>query len=61
MAKNKEKLPAKSREQYIAENSEGNYNDDLITFSLLDASTVKRRQREGDVTSPYMKSEKYPS
>ena len=43
---------AKSREQYIAENSEGNFDEDLYTFSLVDAATVARLQREGDVQLP---------
>lgn len=43
---------AKSRAQYIWENSEGDYNTDLITFSLIDESTVAIRQREGDIALP---------
>ena len=46
---------AKSREQYIAENSEGNFEEDLYTFSLVDAATVARLQREGDVKLPAKK------
>ena len=50
---------AKSREQYIAENSESNYDDDLISFSLIDEDTIKRREREGDVSTPFMRTKKY--
>ena len=46
---------AKSREQYIWENSESNYDEDLISFSLIDEATIKRRQREGDIKLPSRK------
>ena len=46
---------AKSREQYIAENSEYNYTEDLATFSLLDESTVKKLQKDGDIKLPRKK------
>ena len=46
---------AKSREQYIAENSEYNYTEDLVTFSLLDESTVKKLQKDGDIKLPRKK------
>ena len=50
---------AKSREQYIAENSESNYDDDLISFSLIDEDTIKRREREGDISTSFMHTQKY--
>ena len=46
---------AKSREQYIWENSESDYNADVISFSLVDEATVARRKREGDITLPAKK------
>lgn len=50
---------AKSREQYIAENSEYNYDQDLVSFSLIDEDVIKRREREGDVSTPFMRTKKY--
>ena len=50
---------AKSREQYIAENSESNYDQDLVSFSLIDEDVIKRREREGDVSTPFMRTKKY--
>lgn len=50
---------AKSREQYIWENSEQNYDQDLISFSLIDEDTIKRREREGDISSSFMHTTKY--
>lgn len=50
---------AKSREQYIWENSESNYDQDLVSFSLIDEDTIKRREREGDVSTPFMRTKKY--
>ena len=44
---------AKSREQYIKENIDD--PADNITFNLVDESTVKRRQREGDIKLPKKK------
>ena len=44
---------AKSKEQYIAENSEGNYNDDLVTFSMVDKHTIEKRMKEGDIHAHY--------
>ena len=46
---------AKSRDQYIWENSEADYNTDLVTFSLVDEATVARLQREGNITLPAKK------
>jgi SPP1 gp7 family putative phage head morphogenesis protein len=46
---------AKSRDQYIWENSEADYNADLVSFSLIDEATVARLQREGDITLPAKK------
>ena len=46
---------AKSRDQYIWENSESDYSADLASFSLVDEATVARRQREGDITLPAKK------
>lgn len=43
---------AKSREQYIAENSD-DYDADLITFSLIDEKTVRRLVKDGDIELPY--------
>lgn len=40
------------RERYIAENSEYSFNEDLFTFSLVDASTVDRLRRDGDIKLP---------
>ena len=43
---------AKSREQYIAENTD-DYEGDLYAFALVDRHTVERLQRDGDITLPY--------
>jgi len=43
------------RERYIAENSEYSFNEDLFTFSLVDASTVDRLRRDGDIDLPKRK------
>ena len=43
---------AKSKEQYIAERTD-DYEGDLYTFDLVDAHTVERLQRDGDVQLPY--------
>ena len=43
---------AKSKEQYIAERTD-DYEGDLYTFELVDAHTVERLQRDGDVQLPY--------
>lgn len=43
---------AKSREQYISENSD-DYDADLITFSLIDEKTVRRLVKDGDIELPY--------
>lgn len=40
------------RERYIAENSEYSFNEDLFTFSMVDASTVDRLRRDGDIKLP---------
>jgi hypothetical protein len=40
------------KERYIAENSEYSFNEDLFTFSLVDASTVDRLRRDGDIKLP---------
>lgn len=43
---------AKSREQYIAENTD-DYEGDLYAFALVDRHTVERLQKDGDITLPY--------
>lgn len=43
---------AKSREQYIAENTD-DYEGDLYSFALVDRKTVERLQKDGDITLPY--------
>lgn len=43
------------RERYIAENSEYSFDEDLFTFSLVDASTVDRLRRDGDIDLPKKK------
>ena len=43
------------RERYIAENSEYSFDEDLFTFSLVDASTVDRLRRDGDIDLPKRK------
>ena len=43
---------AKSREQYIAENTD-DYEGDLYSFSMVDRHTVERLQKDGDITLPY--------
>lgn len=40
------------RERYIAENSEYSFDEDLFAFSLVDASTVDRLRRDGDIKLP---------
>lgn len=43
------------KERYIAENSEYSFDEDLFTFSLVDASTVDRLRRDGDIDLPKRK------
>lgn len=43
---------AKSKEQYIAENTD-DYEGDLYSFALVDRKTVERLQKDGDITLPY--------
>lgn len=40
------------RERYIAENSEYSFDEDLFTFNMVDASTVDRLRRDGDIKLP---------
>ena len=43
---------AKSKEQYIAERTD-DYDTDVYTFDLVDAHTVERLARDGDIKLPY--------
>jgi hypothetical protein len=46
---------ATDRNEYIARNSEYNYNEDLVSFSLVDESTVRKLQKDGKVVLPQKK------
>lgn len=43
---------AKSKEQYIAERTD-DFDTDVYTFDLVDAHTVERLARDGDIKLPY--------
>lgn len=47
----------KSRDDYIREHMED--ESDLLSFRLLDEKTLRRREREGDVLTPFMRTKKY--
>lgn len=49
------KYMATDRNEYIARNSEYNYNEDLVSFSLVDESTVRKLQKDGKVVLPQKK------
>lgn len=46
---------AKSREQYLAEHTEYNYEEELAQFDMVDETTVARLQMRGDISVPKKK------